>query len=110
MYGFAVLIYVFVGLLLIAVAVPLIRGRVRRNLLYGFRTPKTLSDDSIWFPANEYAGRKFLKAGVITSAAAVVLDLIPGLTTPGYLLWCAGVMLAAILWSTISSLLYLRRL
>lgn len=110
MYGFAVLIYVFVGLLLIAIAIPLIQGRIRRNYLYGFRTPKTLSDDSIWYPANKYAGKKILMAGVVTTLAAIVLDVIPGLTNYGYLSACAGVMFIAVFTATISSFVYLRRL
>ena len=38
--------------LLIAVSIPLMLGMVPRNHWYGFRTPKTLSSDSVWYPAN----------------------------------------------------------
>jgi len=110
MYGLAVFVYVFMGLLFAGLAVPLIQRRVKRNVLYGFRTPKTLSDDSIWYPANEYAGRRLLKAGVATAIAAVALDLAPGLTVPGYLLACTAAMLVALAWAVISALSYLKRL
>ncbi len=110
MYGFTVLIYVFVGLLFIAISGPLIRGRIGRNALYGFRTPKTLSDDSIWYPANKYAGYQLREAGIVIVVAAIVFDLIPGLTHFGYLLGCTGTMLGSLTKVTISSFRYLRKL
>jgi uncharacterized membrane protein len=44
------------ALLIAAAAVPLILGLVPRNRLYGVRTPRTLSADRIWYPANRLGG------------------------------------------------------
>ena len=40
-------------------AIPLILRKIPRNGAYGFRTPKTLSNDELWYKANAYFGRAF---------------------------------------------------
>jgi uncharacterized membrane protein len=57
------------GLVLIAVSVPMLLGRVPPNLWYGFRTSKTLSDERIWYEANRLSGR----AGIVAGTLMVVL-------------------------------------
>ena len=37
-------------------AIPLVLGLIPRNRFYGMRTPKTLSDDGVWYPVNRVAG------------------------------------------------------
>lgn len=67
------LIFVAVGLLISGVSVPLIKGRVPPNYLYGFRTRKTLSDERVWYEANRASGRAMFVAGVATSAASLAV-------------------------------------
>ena len=56
----------FMGIntLVVLFSVPLVLGRVPRNLFYGFRTPKTLSSDAVWYPANRILGRAMIIAGL----------------------------------------------
>jgi hypothetical protein len=61
------------GLLLSAIAVPLIRNQVPRNPWYGFRVPKTLASDAVWYPANRYMGRWLLASGLIVVAGVLAL-------------------------------------
>ena len=68
-----VLMFLFEGVLLALVSLPLIRGRVPRNPFYGFRTRRTLSADDIWYPANRYAGRALFWAGAATFLGALAL-------------------------------------
>src|SRR5690242_20722448 len=68
----------FVGIVLVPVAsialsVPLIRRTIPRNAWYGFRTPKTLSSDGVWYEANHIGGIYFLVAGVIQLVALSAL-------------------------------------
>ena len=56
-----------------ALSVPLILRKVGRNVVYGVRTRKTLSDDAIWYEANAYGGWALLLASVAMAAAACVL-------------------------------------
>jgi uncharacterized membrane protein len=71
--GFAVLIYGAMGLLVSALALPMMYDKIPPNSFYGFRTPRTLSDPNIWYPANRVAGRNLAVAGVIVATSALVV-------------------------------------
>ena len=70
---FLVCMFLGVGVLMALIARPMIQGKVPRNNWYGFRTPKTLSSDEIWYPANAYCGRALYVCGVIIGAGSLVL-------------------------------------
>jgi uncharacterized membrane protein len=80
------LLYVCSGLLLIAISIPLIQRRIKPNGWYGFRTRRTLSNPQIWYDVNAHAGKRLFVSGLITTAAAIVLYFVPGLTVDGYAL------------------------
>ena len=61
------------GLLLCALAIPLIREQIPRNPWYGFRVPKTLASDEVWYPANRHMGGWLLLCGVITVTGVLAL-------------------------------------
>jgi uncharacterized membrane protein len=44
------------AVVILIASIPLVTGIVPRNRVYGIRTCKTLSDDSIWYPANRFGG------------------------------------------------------
>ena len=62
-----------IGILVSILAVPMILQRVKPNVWYGFRTRKTLSDESVWYSANQYAGKALLLAGSVIVVGAMVL-------------------------------------
>ena len=62
-----------VGLLFIALSIPLIKGRVPPNAFYGFRTAKTLSDSTIWYEINRLSGIDLLIAGALISFGSVAM-------------------------------------
>ena len=62
-----------IGALMIVLAVPMILKKVKPNVWYGFRTRKTLSDERVWYAANQYAGKALLLAGGVIVVGAVVL-------------------------------------
>ncbi|HEU5402457.1 MAG TPA: SdpI family protein [Terriglobales bacterium] len=57
----------------ILVSLPLVLKLVPLNRWYGFRTRKTLSDESIWYEANYKGGMGLIVASVIALAARVVI-------------------------------------
>ena len=58
-------IYLAFGVILVAMAVPLIRSaRCRRTPFYGFRVRQTLADPAVWYEANAFAGRGMVVAGL----------------------------------------------
>ena len=67
----------FPPILIILVSVPLIFEWIPRNGLYGFRTPRTLESDAIWYPANKMAGILFALAGGIWLLTAMFLPAWP---------------------------------
>ena len=102
--------YFIAGFVSFAVGVPFLRGWVPRNRLAGFRTPKTLSNDRVWYEANRVAGRDMLIAGLVvmaTAVSALLAQQIPGLTLEKInKLVCIGALLIA----TLHSFIALRRI
>lgn len=62
-----------VGLLFIALSIPLIQERVPPNAIYGFRTAKSLSDPKVWYAINRISGCDLLIAGTLISLGSVVM-------------------------------------
>jgi uncharacterized membrane protein len=93
-------------LIIAAVSVPMILGRVPPNPLYGFRTRRTLSSPAVWYPANRFSGWALL---VAAGASLALLWLLPGtvLARPGALL---AVFVGPLGLGVIASFLYLRRI
>ena len=58
------ILYTSSGLLLAAISVPLILGKIGPNPLCGFRVKKTLEDPAVWYPVNAYAAKRLLVVGL----------------------------------------------
>lgn len=58
------------GVVLMALSIPLIFRWVPQNPVYGFRIPATCKNKSVWYDANALSGRHLFFFGV----ALVVLD------------------------------------
>ena len=100
-----------VPLVIVVLSVPMILGTVPPNGVYGFRTPKTLSSEEVWYPANRAAGWFMLAAGVVS----ICFNLALWWTFPEWPLertisWMTGGMMIPLLISLLASLIYLRRL
>lgn len=61
------------SLLLAIVAIPMELQLIKRNSFFGFRTPKTISSDAIWYPANRAAGKALRWAGIFASLGTVLV-------------------------------------
>jgi len=55
------------------IAIPLMLRKVPRNIIYGYRTRATLSDDFVWYAANAYFGRALLVASIVSALTIYVL-------------------------------------
>jgi hypothetical protein len=56
---------ILVGALIIALAIPLIRRKVKRNIWYGYRISiYVFEDDEIWYRVNETGGKHLASIGV----------------------------------------------
>ena len=102
--------FAVLGLLYILLAIPMIGRRVKLNPWYGFRTPKTLSSDRIWYAANEHSGRMLFVSGVATILGAILLAPLGIISADAYVLGCTIVMAATLIYTTYLSFMFLRRL
>jgi|TARA_B110000305_G_C19388998_1_gene613803 uncharacterized membrane protein len=68
----ACILLIGIGILIVALSVPMYLGKVKRNGIYGFRTPLTLSSDEVWYPSNRYAAVTMMIWSVVATALGVV--------------------------------------
>ncbi len=71
---------IIIGVAVILMARPLIRGEVRRNRLYGARVKQALESDEKWKKINNFGGRQLRAWGSLILAAGIValfIDLGP---------------------------------
>jgi hypothetical protein len=93
--------FVLSGLVLVAVCVPLIRGWIPPNGMYGFRVRKTMEHPEIWYPVNKYGGKRLALSSLQLIAVAVGYTYLPGLSAEGYsyavlITWMVGITLAVV--------------
>lgn len=62
------------ALLFAILAIPLMLRKVPRNIVYGYRTRKTLSDEAVWYDANAHFGRGLFIASIISVIAVFILS------------------------------------
>jgi uncharacterized membrane protein len=108
------LLYLYIGggLLLSALSIPLILGKISPNGLYGFRVPQTLDNPDLWYPVNTYAGWRLLVTGLGTILAALILSFVPNITLDTFALACMCVfflLLGVGLWQSIHFLKHLAK-
>jgi uncharacterized membrane protein len=109
--GMTAVIYGLMGLLLVALCVPMMYDKIPPNSFYGFRTPRTLSDPNVWYPANRVAGRNLALAGLIISTTALVVFSIHKSIHPRTAaLTLLVVSMASLAGAVVHSLMALRRM
>ncbi len=106
------LLFVGSGLLLVGLSIPLLLRRVKPNWWYGFRTPKTFSDERIWYESNAYAAKWLLMAGAIHTVVSLVLYFIPAFRANllVYATTCGVIFLVVFTIMLVLSFRYLRNL
>ena len=73
------LLFVLIGAVFIVSGIPLKQGRVPPNYFYGFRTPRTLRDEKVWYPVNRVLGVDMIRVGVVIIAVSLVMLAMRGL-------------------------------
>ncbi len=56
-----------------ALSIPLILNRVPPNQWWGYRTPRTLADETVWYAVNHNVGWGLLVASILCAAAIWVV-------------------------------------
>ena len=109
------ILFIIIGIIIIGISIPLILEKIKPNMIYGFRTPKTLNNEAVWYKANKYSGTALLIAGIIMLLSAgifygVAIKL--NNTTSTMILFIVNFMIfsISISVSVIFSVLYLAKL
>jgi uncharacterized membrane protein len=109
--GSVFLLYGIGGVFLIAISLPMMYDKVPPNGFYGFRTPRTMSNPNLWYPANRVAGRNMVLAGLIVIITALVVFAMQKSMHPKTAaLSLLVVSLASLTGAVIHSLMALRRM
>ena len=65
------------GLLCLALAIPLARGRVPRNAFYGVRFPQSFASDDAWFAINRFGGQRLVLWSIPIILVGIVSFFLP---------------------------------
>jgi SdpI/YfhL protein family len=108
----AILLGFFVtsGLLLAALSIPLILGRIGPNSWYGFRIQQTLDDPAVWYPVNAYSARGLLAVGLAIVVAAIGLYFVPDIDLAVYASAVGAIALGGMAITFVLSLRYIKAL
>lgn len=99
------------GAVIVALCIPMALQKVKPNGWYGFRTPKTLSNEKIWYEANRVAGIDLTIAGILTIFASIALFFFSGMFSEKQLITSLIIVTIGSLWAAvIHSFIVLRRL
>lgn len=101
--------YVAFGLMLVLAAVPFVACKVKPNPFYGYRTPRTMADESLWYDANCYAARWFAAVGVLVIVTALGVGTLTALPTRVYAETISLLMLLGLAVASLMSVRHLRK-
>lgn len=65
------------GLLCIGLAIPLVRGSVGRNSLYGVRFPESFQSEEAWLAINRYGGQRMILWSIPIMASGLTSFFLP---------------------------------
>ena len=90
-------------------AIPLMLRKVPRNVVYGYRTRKTLSDDKVWYEANAHFGRGLFIASIVSVIVLFVLSRIHLLSPQVFLPTAVVALVAPSAIAGLATAAYIRR-
>lgn len=89
------MLYLFSGILLILISIPLLLEKVKPNPIYGFRVRATLDDPGTWYAVNKFFGKRLLVVGAVVSIDAAALYFVPRISVDGYALAMLAIFVIA---------------
>ena len=71
------IMYVFIGLLLIGISIPLKNGKVKMNHFYGVRLRRSYTSEKNWYLMNTYGGKQLLMWSAVLVITGMLIFLVP---------------------------------
>ena len=59
-----------------ALAIPLLRGRVKMNRLYGVRFKRSFESDELWYAINRYGARRLIVWSIALAIVGIVTPFV----------------------------------
>ena len=69
--------YVFLGILITAICMPLLQGKVKMNDFYGVRIKKSYESEENWYKINKFGARQLIGWAIFMIFMGVVSLFIP---------------------------------
>ena len=69
-------------MLIIALSIPLVRGRVGPNGLYGIRLPESFQSDDAWYAINRFGGKQLIVWAIPLTLVGIGCFFLPLKTHP----------------------------
>jgi uncharacterized membrane protein len=109
--SYSILLIMLLGALFVGLGYPLKLGRVPPNHFYGFRTPRTLTNESTWYEVNRVIGIDMIRGGVVIIAASLVIfALSRSIGTELGIMVLLGITISVAVYMTIHGFSVLRRM
>jgi len=68
---------IFAGLLIIALSIPLLKGKIKMNSLYGVRFAKSFASESHWYKINRYGAKQMILWAVFIVLVGIAAFFLP---------------------------------
>ena len=94
----------------VVLSIPLILRKVPRNIVYGFRTCATVSDDFVWYETNAYFGRGLVVSSFISAVAVLLLYGVRGVSQHFFFVSTIAALIVPPLVTTLLTLRFARSL
>lgn len=101
--------WILIGLICIGLAIPLRRGRIRRNAFYGIRFPQSYKSDEAWFAINRYGATQLMIWSVPIILVGVLALFLPLKSHPQWSIWVGYGPMVFLLNAVIRSWRFARR-
>jgi hypothetical protein len=69
--------WIFCGVVCLALSIPLARGKVGRNAIYGVRFRESFQSDEAWMAINQFGGRRLMRWCWPLIAVGIVAIFLP---------------------------------
>ncbi len=103
------IMHTFTALLLIGISIPLVKGDVSMNKIYGIRFKKSYESDENWYKINRYGGRQLIIWSIPLGLYGITSFFLPISGSP--LLYLISMIAPfIILVPVVTSYLYVRKL
>ena len=69
--------HIFIGMLIVGLSIPLVKGTVEMNRWYGVRVAKAFESESNWYEVNRYGGGQLIFAGILLALLGLLSIFLP---------------------------------